>query len=42
MAKKKAVKEKTPKDYGLTKEQFDEWELMECNLDIYKKFKKIK
>jgi len=40
MANKKSEPKK--ESHGLTPEQFAEWELLEINLEIYKKLKKIK
>jgi len=42
MAKKKSIKEPKEDLHGLTPEQFKEWELEECNLEVFKKAKGIK
>jgi len=42
MAKNKSKPEVKDNKHGLTAEQFAQWELLEINLDLYKKQKGIK
>jgi len=42
MAKKKSTKEPKEDLHGLTPEQFKQWELEECNLEVFKKRNNIK